>query len=216
VEDRVRDEQPSPDEVAAVRDAVLAWHEELARPALEPADSRASRWLALPRMLAGLVRMLAVRRPPAFLVADQEAARLYQRLRGIDPQLARAEVWRMGEQLGSLDERLLVLEADRPGRLPGADRAELQVAAGALAEWYLQGRRTDDELAHDTSPTAGCRMLAHCGNRADSGSCSSLSSVNSTAGSQSLLAAAQYQGSAGPGAEACGACWSHQRRHATR
>jgi hypothetical protein len=97
-------------------------------------------------MLTGLVRMLAVGRPPAFLVADEEAARLYQRLRGIDPELARAEVWRMTGQLGSLDERLLALEEDRPGRPPGADRAELEAAAGALAEWYLQGRRTDDEL----------------------------------------------------------------------
>jgi hypothetical protein len=52
----------------------------------------------------------------------------------------------MSEQLGSLDQRLLALEADRPGRPPGADRAELEAAAGALAEWYLQGRRTDDEL----------------------------------------------------------------------
>jgi hypothetical protein len=145
-EDRVRDKQPSPDEVAALRDAVLAWHQELAREALEAADSRAWRWLELPRMLAGLVRMLAVGRPPAFLVADEEAARLYQRLRGIDPQLARAEVWRMSEQLGSLDQRLLGLEADRPGRPPGADRAELEAAAGALAAWYLQGRRGDDEL----------------------------------------------------------------------
>jgi hypothetical protein len=145
-EDRVRDEQPSPDEVAALRDAVLAWHEELAGPALEAAESRVRRWLALPRMLAGLVRMLTLGRPPAFLVADQEAARLYQRLRGIDPKLARAEVWRMSEQLGSLDQRLLALEADRPGRPPGADRAELEAAAGALAEWYLRGRRRDDEL----------------------------------------------------------------------
>jgi hypothetical protein len=142
----VRDEQPSPDEVAALREAVLAWHEELAGPAVEAVHGRAWQWLELPRMLVGLVRMLAVGRPPAFLVGDEEAARLYQRLRGIDPKLARAEVWRMSEQLGSLDERLLGLEADRPGRPPGADRAELVAAAGALAEWYLRGRRTDDAL----------------------------------------------------------------------
>jgi hypothetical protein len=38
--------------------------------------------------------------------------------------------------------------------------------------------------------------------------------LNSAAGSQSLLPAAQCQGSAGPGAEGCGACWSSQRpRH---
>jgi hypothetical protein len=131
--------------VAALRDAVLAWHEELAGPALDAADNRARR-LELPRMLVGLVRVLAVGRPPGFLVGDQEAARLYQRLRGVDPQLASAEVWRMTEQLGSLDERLLALEADRPGRPPGADRGELVAAAGALAEWYLGGRRTDDAL----------------------------------------------------------------------
>jgi hypothetical protein len=142
----VRDKQPSPDGVAVLRDAVLAWHEELAGPALEAADGRARWWLELPRMLVGLVRMLAVGRPPAFLVGDEEAARLYQRLRGIDPQLASAEVWRMREQLSSLDQRLLALEEDRPGRPQGADPDELKAAAGALAEWYLAGRRTEDAL----------------------------------------------------------------------
>jgi len=72
--------------------------------------------------------------------------RLYRELSGKDPGVAEAEVWRMTDQLSSLDERVLALDEDRPGQPPGADRAEVEAAAGALAEYYLGGRRTDDGL----------------------------------------------------------------------
>jgi len=72
--------------------------------------------------------------------------RLYRRLSGRDPQVARAEVWRIGLQLWALDERLRDLDEERPGAPRGADPAELEAAAGALLGYYLAGRRTDDEL----------------------------------------------------------------------
>jgi hypothetical protein len=97
-------------------------------------------------VLVDLVRALAFGRQPAYFVAHDRAVRLYRQLSGKDPNVAEAEVQRMTSQLGSLDQRLLALEEARPGRPPGADRAELAAAAGALAGWYLRGRRSDDDL----------------------------------------------------------------------
>jgi hypothetical protein len=141
-------QEPSAEQLAALRDAVLALHEELARPALE-ADSGVgwvARWLWWPQMLVGIVRGAAFGWAPAGLVADEEAVRRYRRLRGADPHLARAEVWQMTDQLSCLDQRLLALEEARAGRPRGADAAELQAAAGALVGWYLAGRQGPDGL----------------------------------------------------------------------
>src|SRR5262245_62596631 len=97
-------------------------------------------------MLVDVVRAVASGRQPDAFIAHEGAVRLYRELSGKDPGVAEAEVWRMTHQLGSLDERVLVLEEDWPGRPAGADRVELEAAAGALAGYYLGGRRTDDGL----------------------------------------------------------------------
>jgi hypothetical protein len=145
---------PAAQEVAALRDAVLRCREELLRPAVDRRRGWAWRWLdrlqlswlTVPWILVDVVRAVASGRQPDFFIAHDGAARLYRELSGKDPGVAEAEVWRMLEQLGSLDERVLALDEDRPGRPAGADRAELEAAAGALAGYYLGGRRTDDGL----------------------------------------------------------------------
>jgi hypothetical protein len=60
--------------------------------------------------------------------------------------VAQAEVFRMVEQLGSLDAREQWVDEERPGTPRGADPAELAAAAGALLGYYLAGRQTQDEL----------------------------------------------------------------------
>jgi hypothetical protein len=70
----------------------------------------------------------------------------HRRFSGKDPQVARAEVWRIVHQLTPLDERVRRLDGDRPGAPRGADREEFAAAAAALVGYYLAGRRTDDEL----------------------------------------------------------------------
>jgi hypothetical protein len=61
--------------------------------------------------------------------------------------VAQAEVHRMVQQLGWLDERHRWLDdEERPGVPGGADQAELEAAVAALLGYYLAGRRTDDEL----------------------------------------------------------------------
>jgi hypothetical protein len=145
---------PGAREAAALRDAVLLCHEELVRPAIDRRGGRLWRWLdrlhlswlTAPWMLVDVVRTVGWGRQPAFFAAHHGAVRLYRELSGKDPGVADAEVWRMTHQLGSLDGRLRDFEADRPSRPPGADRDELEAAAGALAGYHLRGRRTDDDL----------------------------------------------------------------------
>jgi hypothetical protein len=80
------------------------------------------------------------------LAVQVRAERLYGQLSGKDPHVARAEVFRMVEQLGWLDARSCWLDEDEPGAPPGADPAELEAAAAALLGYYLAGRQTQDEL----------------------------------------------------------------------
>jgi hypothetical protein len=73
-------------------------------------------------------------------------ARARRALAGKDPNVARAEVWRMTHQLRPLDSRIPV-----PGRLPRqVTRAEFELAADALLRFYVAGRHTDDPLLRAT------------------------------------------------------------------
>jgi hypothetical protein len=103
-------------------------------------------WLLAPWLVVGTAHALLPGTWRRFHDGHVRAAGLYRQLSGKDPHVARAEVWRMVEQLGWLDERHPGPDEERPGAPPSADRAELEAAAGALVGYYLAGRRTDDEL----------------------------------------------------------------------
>jgi hypothetical protein len=150
----VHDDSASAEEVAALRAAVLRDHGQLLRMGPTPRSLHVGRrlkrlhlsWLLVPWYLVVAARFFLLPGSWRRLAADQEqAVRLYRRRSGKDPQVARAEVWRIGQQLGALDERLR-LDEERPGAPRGADPGELKAAAGALLGYYLAGRRTDDEL----------------------------------------------------------------------
>jgi len=147
----VGDERTSAADLAALQTAVLGCHEAF----VVPPPSRRTQWvvrrlqrlhlswLLAPWLLVGMFR----RGHLGGSVAGQaRAERLYARLSGKDPHVARAEVSRMVEQLGSLDERMRWRDEEPPGPPRGADRAELEAAAGALIGYYVTGRQTDDEL----------------------------------------------------------------------
>lgn len=150
----MRDDGASAEERAALRAAVLRDHDQLVRMGPTPRSLRVIRrlkrlrlsWLLIPWYLvlaAGFFLAGSWRR----LAADEaQTVRLYRRLSGKDPGVARAEVWRISGQLGALDERLRDLDEARPGAPRGADLTELEAAAGALVGYYLAGRRTDDAL----------------------------------------------------------------------
>lgn len=147
------DERASAADLAALRAAVLALHEEF----LVPLPSRRSRrvlrrmqrahlsWLLAPWFVVQIIRMFRAHLRGS-VAGQARAERLYGQLSGKDPHVARAEVDRMLDQLGSLDERHRWVDEERPGAPGGADPAELEAAAGALLGYYLAGRRTDDQL----------------------------------------------------------------------
>jgi hypothetical protein len=144
----------SAEEVAALHAAVLGCHDQFLRMEPKPRSLRVARrlnrlhlsWLLIPWYLVAAARFFLPAVRGGFPAGQQQAARLYRRLSGKDPQVARAEVSRISMQLGVLDERLHDLDEERPGAPRGADPAELDAAAGALLGYYLAGRRTDDEL----------------------------------------------------------------------
>ena len=152
--DGVQDDSASAEELAALHAAVLRSHDQFLRMKPKPRSLRvASRlkrlhlsWLLIPWYLVVAARFFLPAFRRGFPDGEQQAVRLYRRLSGKDPQVARAEVWRIGRQLGELDERLRDLDEERPGAPRGADPGEVAVAAGALLSYYLAGRRTDDEL----------------------------------------------------------------------
>jgi hypothetical protein len=79
----------------------------------------------------------------------QPVARAYRELAGKDPDVARAEVWRMVHQLMPLDGRI-----PSSGGLPRqVTRAEFELAADALLGFYVAGRHTDDPLLEATQVT---------------------------------------------------------------
>jgi hypothetical protein len=150
----VHGDSASAEELAALRAAVLQWHKELVGTLpgsrsvrmLDGLQRLHLSWLVIPWIVvdAGWMFLSGLRR--GFPVGDEQAVRLYRRLSGKNPHVARAEVWRIGMQLGALDERLRDPDDGRPGAPRGADPDELAAAAGALVGCYLAGRRTDDEL----------------------------------------------------------------------
>jgi hypothetical protein len=149
----VDDDSASAEDLAALRAAVLRSHDQFLRMAPKPRSLRVARrlkrlhlsWLLIPWYLVSAARFFL---PPfrGGFPDEEQAARLYRRLSGKDSHMARAEMWRIGQQLGVLDERLRDLDEQRPGAVGGADPAELEVAVGALLGYYLAARQTDDEL----------------------------------------------------------------------
>jgi hypothetical protein len=144
----------SAEDLAALCAAVLRSHDQLVRMEPKPRSLRVARrlnrlhlsWLLIPWFLVVAGRLFLPAFRGGFPAGEQQAARLYRRLSGKDPHVARAEVSRIGMQRGVLDERLRDLDQERPGAPRGADPVELDAAAGALIGYYLAGRRTDDEL----------------------------------------------------------------------
>jgi hypothetical protein len=98
-------------------------------------------WLAV--LVALLVRAVRSRRQGRPVFGDvQPVARAYRELAGKDPDVARAEIWRMVHQLMPLDSRM-----PSSGGLPRpVSRVEFELAAGALLRFYVAGRHTDDPL----------------------------------------------------------------------
>lgn len=144
------------EELTALRDAVLRYHDEVHRPI---ADSRSMRlvrrlhrlrlsWLAIPwaGLLAARIFLLGGR--PAAQASEDQAVGLYRQHSRKDPLTARVEVGRLVLQLGPLDDPVDWVGRDRPG-VPRVDRAELEAAADALIAYYLADRRTDDELLRE-------------------------------------------------------------------
>jgi hypothetical protein len=154
VGDGVGDERASVEDLAALQAAVLRSHDEFLPPVQDRRSLRVMdrlqrlhlSWLAIPWILVDAVRMFMVGHPRRMFAGHQQTVHLYRQLSGEEPYLARAEVWRIIEQLGMLDERVHRLGSDRPGAPRGADRAELEAAAAALIGYYLAGRRTEDQL----------------------------------------------------------------------
>jgi hypothetical protein len=154
VGDGVGDERASVEDLAALQAAVLRSHDEFLRPVRDRRSLRAMdrlqrlhlSWLAVPWILVDAVRMGLFGHPRRMFAAQEQAVRLYRQLSGKDPDMARAEIWRIGHQLGVLDEGVGGVEGGRPGAPRGADRAELEAAAAALIGYYLAGRRTEDQL----------------------------------------------------------------------
>jgi hypothetical protein len=151
----VHHDSASAEDLAALRAAVLRDHEQFVRMGPTPRSLRVAArlrrlhlsWLLIPWYVVLAARFFLLPGSWRRLAADQEQAmRRYRRLSGKDPHVARAEVWRIGHQLGALDERLRDLDEERPGAPRGADPGEVEAAAGALLGYYLAGRQTDDEL----------------------------------------------------------------------
>jgi hypothetical protein len=152
-----QDELPAED-MAALREAVLGFYEELVRPLVGQRRRRIARrlhrrglrWLnallLLPWLLVGLVYMVATRRALQVVAREQRAVSLYRELSGKDPRVAEAEVGRVKDQLLAIDQRVKPYGARFATAGATADQAELAAAAGALLTYHLRGRQTDDAL----------------------------------------------------------------------
>jgi hypothetical protein len=151
----VDDERASAADLAALRTALLELHETF----LHPPPSRRTQqvlrrmqrahlsWLLTPWFLVKVFGVFRFARMRASIALDARAVRQYGQLTGKDPHEAQAEIHRMLQQLGWLDERhRWPDDQERPGAPGGADPAELPAAAAALLGYYLAGRRTDDQL----------------------------------------------------------------------
>jgi hypothetical protein len=111
----VHDDGASAEELAALQAAVLRSHDQFVRMEPTPRSLRVARrlkrlhlsWLAVPWALVDIARLfMPAFRGRGFPADEEQAVRLYRRLSGKDPHVARAEIWRIGIQLGELDERL--------------------------------------------------------------------------------------------------------------
>lgn len=149
----MHDDSASVQDLAALHAAVLRHHDEFLRMMPKPRRLRMARrpkrlhlsWLLIPWYLVVAARFFLPAFRGGLVDGEQRAARLYRRLSGKDPQVARAEVMRIGMQLRMLDKRFHEHD-ERPGTPLGADPGELEMATEALVGFYLAGRRTDDEL----------------------------------------------------------------------
>lgn len=111
------DERTSAEDLAALRAAVLGLHKEFLVPPPGRRTQRVVRrlhlsWLLVPWFVVAMARDLRGYLRGSMAV-QARAFRLYGQLSGKDPHVARAEVFRIPEQLGSLDERHRWLGEDR-------------------------------------------------------------------------------------------------------
>jgi hypothetical protein len=154
---------PAEQRLAALHTALLAFYDQhtsvIARQRPEP--TRRERlmsqtlqrlrlqWLPVVVALAvGAVR--SIRRGTSVFGDVHPLARAYRELAGRDPDVARAEVWRMTGQLLPLDSRI----PQKTGELPRlVTRAEFELAADTLLRFYVAGRHTDDPLLEATQVT---------------------------------------------------------------
>jgi hypothetical protein len=142
-------------DIAALRAALVAAHGErvsgFRRPGMR-AYARLHRfrlgWLVGPWVVAGVLRRLPRASRPS--PTEERLVRLYAQATGVERDVARAEVDRIGGQLWLVDER-------SPSWLfPGfagcrpASRAEVERAADALLRYFLCGRQTGDPLLAGT------------------------------------------------------------------
>ena len=153
------DRAPAEERLAALHAALLTFYDDntsvIARHRPEPTRRKRLmsqilqrlrlQWLAV--LVALVVRAVRSRHQGRPVFGDvQPVARAYRQLAGKDPDVARAEVWRMVHQLMPLDSRI-----PRTGELPRpVTRAEFELAAGALLRFYVAGRHTDDPLLRAT------------------------------------------------------------------
>jgi hypothetical protein len=146
-------EDPAVDDLAALREALLAhYDDENAAWRLPGAAIRVGMrldrfklsWLMAPWAL--IIMLIDFPRVMRGSRTKEPLVRLYAQASGHDLDVSRAEVRRIQAQLASLDERSpqrlgLGVAGSRP-----ASRAELEATAAALLAYYLGGRQTDDAL----------------------------------------------------------------------
>jgi hypothetical protein len=137
VGDGVQEQQGPVEELTALRDAVLAYHDQLARPLAGSRSMRLLRrlnrlhlsWLAIPWYLMLGARMVLLGGPPGVVAGEDQAVALYRRRSGKDPLTARVEVGR-ARRVGS-----------RPGGAGGCRRRADRLLPGWPADRGCAARR---------------------------------------------------------------------------
>jgi hypothetical protein len=154
-EDAMPTDNRAGNDIADLREVLLAFHEEDLGNFPLPAMRAAARlhrfklsWVLGPWVLAGMVRRIP--RVTRRSATEQRLVRLYAQASGNDPDVTRAEVHRIQSQLGLIDQRSPNWQSSDFAGCRPASRAELQAAAGALLGYFLGSRQTDDVVLAET------------------------------------------------------------------
>jgi hypothetical protein len=94
-------------------------------------------WLAAPWQAIAAFRLFFGDKDD-YLASEGDLVQTYRRFRHLDPGTAKAEVHRLAGQLATLDDQTLMDD------LPPVGQDGLRRAAGALIQYYLAGRSTED------------------------------------------------------------------------